>query len=166
METIYYAVDIQNLLSIQEKETLRNDVKKINERKLFLRRKSELLKIVLPFIHGVTVLHNNKCTKTTTTTTGADGLLGLRKKDLNKEISIYIDKDFMFAFDGTSVDVQIGVRKVKFWLHEKIGTHVHTPNLGYSMTTFDDKEAYGKGVEHELNFIARYCSRFKDDWKL
>ena len=163
-EPIFYTVDLKHLLSIQKEQTEKNIADKEQERLEFLDRKKRLLKIVLPLVHGIIALHNNKCILSNASTTGKKGLLGYNKVDLEKKLDFYVKNDYYFSSCGGTVEIDTGITKIKVWLHDsKCSSFVATPSLGYSMTT-SKKEEYGRGVEDELIYLAKYCARYTDDW--
>ena len=163
MKAMYYTVDLKELLDLQKSETQKNNLISIEKEKQRLINREELLKIILPLVHGSVVLHNNKCNLTNYVTTGRSGLLGISKKSIEKEISLYTDYDMFFSESDTVVEINLGVRKIKVWLN-KISKHIHTPNLSYSMTTIEEGKVYGMSVENELRVLAKHCSRYTDEW--
>lgn len=164
-EPIFYTVDLKHLLSIQKEQTEKNIADKERERLEFLDRKKRLLKIVLPLVHGIVALHNNKCILSTDSTTGRKGLLGYTKVDLEKKLDSYVNRDYHFSSCGGTVEIDTGIARIKVWLHDsKSSNFIATPSLGYSMTTSKEEEEYGRGVEDELIYLAKYCARYTDDW--
>jgi hypothetical protein len=163
MKPIYYTVDLKELLDLQDSETQKNKSIAIEKEEQRLRNREELLKIVLPLVHAKTILHNNKCILANYTTTGRSGLLGISKKNLEEQISHYTNFNFNFSELDTVVKVDLGVKEIKVWLH-KPGKHISTHNLPYSMTTIEKDCRYGKGIENELRVLAKYCSRYTDNW--
>jgi hypothetical protein len=163
MKAMYYTVDLKELLDLQKSETQKNNLISIEKEKQRLINREKLLKIILPLVHGSVVLHNNKCKLTNYVTTGRSGLLGISKRSIEKEISLYTDYDMFFSESDTVVNINLGVGKVKVWLN-KISKHIHTPNLSYSMTTIEEGKCYGMSVENELKVLAKYCSRYTDEW--
>lgn len=167
MKTLAYHVDITALFNAQDSEKRNLDSKAKREQEEGAINKERLLKIVLPYLHGVMALHNRKCTLTRDSTTGCIGLLGLNKVDIQKEIDYIVNTDShhvwqdnfqTFTFDGFS-----GNRKIKIWLNSRIGSYKYTPRLEYSMTSVNS--TYGTSIEHELIEVAKLCAKYTDDWK-
>jgi len=163
MKPIYYTVDLKELLDLQNSETEKNNLIAIEKEKQRLSNREELLKIILPLVHGSIILHNNKCNLTNNTSTGRIGLLGISQKNLEKEISNYIDYNFNFSELDTIAKIDLGFKQIKVWLNLR-DKHISTPNLSYSMTTIEKDCNYGKGIENELRLLAKYCSRYTDNW--
>jgi hypothetical protein len=175
MKTIFYSVDLQNLLNIQEKEVQKNQVKKEQDQVNFLDKKERLLKIVLPLVHGMVSLHNYKCISGYAKDYPSlkKGLISdLGKVDLDTYISKnYLDSNSMFSSCGGTVSVALdsypngNSKSLKVWLNDsKCSTMRVTPELGYSMSTFKEGKVYGSGIEDELKALAKYCAKFTDNW--
>ena len=169
MNTLYYTVDIKNLLNIQEDETEKNNKEKEIERLKGIENKKELLKIILPLAHGIMSLHNNKCNIDMSSTTGVNGLLGLRKIKIQKQLDYIINTDSNYVWTDNyqhfTFNEGASVIKLSVWLNKKPNAHIHTNNLNYSMTLPKIlKGVYGKSVENTLEQIAKYCSKYTDQW--
>ena len=164
MDILHYTVDIKHLLQVQDQQTHINDFKEREKERQGLENKKRLLKYVLPFMHGVYALHNNKCKKTMNSITGSEGLLGLSKKDIDKELDYIVRTDFhlMWLDNYQTFKTKIKNKEIKIWLNSRGGAHKATPHLPYSMTGFND--IYGDSIEGVLNDIARYCARYTDEW--
>lgn len=166
MEILYYSINIDKLKTIQEQQTTQNrEEKRIKEEQGLLNKK-RLLKYVLPFVHSVFELHNNKCNLDYNTSTGKRGLLKINKIDIQKELDFIINTDLHLIWSNnyqtfTFLD-EINGKNIKIWLNSRDGCHVSTPNLEYSMTSHFD--TYGKSIEDELEKIAKFCSRYTDSW--
>lgn len=163
MKTIYYTVDLKNLLQVQETETLKNNLISHQQEKQRVENKTKLLKIVLPLIHGSIALHNNKCNNTTEYSTGKIGLLGTSKKNIEDVINFYVNDNYHFSPNCDTVEIELGIKKIKVRLNN-FGKFVAAPHLEYSMTTCKKGGVYGSSIENELIILAKYCSRFKDNW--
>ncbi len=167
MEQIYYTVDIANLLSQQEKATEELVAQNLKRAQEGLENKKELLKHVLPFLHGIFALHNNKCNLAGKSSTGRMGLLGLRKIDIQQELDFYVQTDSHIVWQNNFQTFKFsnGEREVLIWLNRP-GAFVYSHHLPYSMTTFikESGNIYGKSVEDELSKVARYCARYTDNW--
>tara|TARA_R100000951_G_C2639884_1_gene180574 strand:- start:333 stop:857 length:525 start_codon:yes stop_codon:yes gene_type:complete len=174
MDILHYTIDIKNLLKVQDQQTEINDLAKEQRTNNGIANKKLLLKYVLPFMHGLYAIHNNKCTKTCDSSSGSRGLLGLDKEDIEKNLDYIVNTDshhtwednfsvFKYRFIGSS-------REIKIWLNRSVcgkSKYTHTPKLEYSMTGFDYRFGacpYGDSVEEVLNDIARYCARYTDEW--
>ena len=164
MDILHYTVDIKHLLQVQDQQTQINDFKERERERQGIENKKRLLKYVLPFMHGVYALHNNKCKKTMNSITGSEGLLGLSKKDIDKELDYIVRTDFhlMWSDNYQTFKTKIKNKEIKIWLNSRGGAFKSTPHLPYSMTGFND--VYGDSIEEELNDIARYCARYTDEW--
>ena len=165
MKTLAYTVDIEKLFNAQDSEVVRIDEAKKKFDAVGSRNKEQLLRIALPFIHGVYALHNRKCTHTSSTSTGNDGLLGLSQKNIEKEIDYIVNTDSSYVWTDNYSCITVDVmnnRKIKIWLNSRDGCHRSTPRLDYSMTSVN--KVYGTSIEDELTTIAEYCSRYKDEW--
>ena len=164
MEILHYTIDLRSLFEAQDEQSEINTQKEIEYKRQGEENKKKLLKHVLPLMHGVFELHNRRCTKSSSSSTGSVGLLGLTKFDVQKELDFIANKDFnwednfgTFKFDRSSV-------KFKLWLHESNKMRV-TPHLGYSMTELvNTGKVYGKSIEDELTKVAQLCARYKDKW--
>ena len=164
MDILHYTVDIKHLLQVQDQQTQINDFKEREKERQGIENKKRLLKYVLPFMHGVYALHNNKCKKTRDSSTGSEGLLGLSKKDIDKELNHIVKSDFhlMWLNNYQTFKTKIQNKEIMIWLNSRGGAHKSTPHLEYSMTGF--KDVYGDSIEGVLNDIARYCARYTDEW--
>tara|TARA_R110000796_G_scaffold88545_11_gene190506 strand:- start:15691 stop:16203 length:513 start_codon:yes stop_codon:yes gene_type:complete len=170
MKTLAYTVDIESLFTTQDNQKESNDKDKQVIDEQGQRNKTALLKIVLPYIHSVYALHNRKCTRTMNTSTGCTGLLGLNPVDIDKKIDWIVNTDYHGVWSenyNTFIFTDMLGKNIKIWLNKE-GKHVHTPKLGYSMTSFGSEigsKIYGEGVQAELELIAKHCAKYKDDWK-
>lgn len=166
MEILHYQVDLKSLLDVQQRETeLKNKEKEIRLKE-GRENKKALLKYVLPFMHGVFALHNNKCDNFSGSSTGKDGLLGINKVDIEKDLDFIVNTDLhsIWSENYTVFTYNLGRgMSIKMWLNsgEK---HVATPDLPYSMTSpFTDK-VYATSLEDELVAAAKFCSRYTQEW--
>ena len=165
MKTLAYTVDIEKLFNAQDSEVTKIDHAKKEFDAIGARNKEQLLRIALPFIHGVYALHNRKCTHTTDSSTGNRGLLGLSQVNIEKEIDYIVntDSNYVWSNNFTTITVEVmNGKKIKIWLNSRNGCHKSTPHLDYSMTSVNS--IYGTSIEDELVTIAKYCSRYKDEW--
>lgn len=162
MELLHYTVDISELLRKQEQETSRLNQLKEDDKKQGLQNKKELLKYVLPLMHGLFALHNNRCTKDTSTPAGQIGLLGQHKINIEEKLQYIVDTDATTTWSDNFQVFQFDYFKV--WLNKKQGCYVAS-NLPYSMTSVIKGEGvYGNSVESELEKAAKYCAKFTDNW--
>lgn len=168
MEILHYSINIDKLKNIQKQQTIQNSVEEENIKLQGTKNKKRLLKYVLPFVHSILELHNNKCKLANYSTTGRDGLLGYSKVDIQKELEHIVNTDNhltwqnnyqTFTFINRTVN---NTRNLKIWLNSRDGCHKSTPNLEYSMGSYF--HVYGKSIENELESIAKLCSRFTDNW--
>ena len=134
----------------------------------FKRNKKELLKYVLPLMHGIYALHNRKCNKSTSSVTGDVGLLGLSKVNIEEKLNFIVESDYLFQDNGATFKSSSHSnghisREICVWLHGK-GKHQATPHLGFSMTGLVSS-VYGESVEKELLKVAKVCAIFTEEWK-
>ena len=162
METIYDTVDVKDLLRTQENQRIANEKQEQDDRSEFLKNKKKLLKIILPLVHGAVALHNNKCDRSDVFGCDFKGLLGYGKVDLDAKLEEYVNKDHHFSPKGDTVEINLGVGKIKVWLHT-FGKFVANSKLDYSLTSIG-QYTYGNSVESELQLIAKYCAKYNDDW--
>ena len=169
MDILHYTIDIKNLLKVQDQQTEINDLAKEQRTNNGIANKKRLLKYVLPFMHGLYAIHNNKCTKTWDSSSGSRGLLGLDKEDIEKNLDYIVNTDSHHTWEDNFASFKyrfIGSNKeIKIWLNRSVcgkTKFANTPKLEYSMTGFDD--TYGDSVEEVLNDIARHCASYTDEW--
>ena len=166
MEILHYQVNLDALFETQNKQAIALDQQKKEYEAQGLENKKELLKHVLPFMHGVYALHNHKCNRTTSSSTGRDGLLGFRKLNIEEELEriVKIDSHLMWKDNYQTFVFTILNKEIKIWLNKQHGAHKNTPHLPYSMTTPFPNKTYGDSVEAVLTEIAKYCARYTDEW--
>tara|TARA_R110000822_G_scaffold5266_6_gene22602 strand:+ start:2446 stop:2961 length:516 start_codon:yes stop_codon:yes gene_type:complete len=165
----YQVINIDNLFKVQDEEILKNLKTKQGIEELRAKNKKELLKIALPFIHGVFALHNRKCKNEFYPNKHQSGLLSDKRIDIKKEIRFIVSTDSseIWNEDFTTLSVNVSSeQRVKIWLHT-LGKPVHNNNLrNYSMQSVNFlKNKYGTSVEEELIEVAKNCAQFTDDWK-
>ena len=165
MELLHYSINVDKLKAIQEEQTQKNREEELLRKQEGLQNKKRLLKYVLPFLHGLFAIHNNKCRNADYSTTGKDGLLGYSPIDIEKELQYMVDTEHhliwkdnfrVFNYDRSSIDVDIWLNTTTY------NKEIRTPHLEYSMGN-----VYGDGIptiESELEAIAKHCSRSTDNW--
>ena len=135
--------------------------------------KDRLLPYILQMVESAYTVHNMRCNNSMSSTTGKDGLFGLRRVDIQKELKYILRDDchgwssdcsfFAWSFGGSGITTKI-------WLNDKIGAHVSTPNLEYSMTIIrkgnnNISNCYGKSIEREIeNIIGIVANNYHDEW--
>ena len=171
MKVLAYSVNLEKLFNAQDAQLSRNEEKQRLKIKRGAENRERLLKIVLPFVHGVLALHNRKCSYDWNYSTGCDGLLGISKADIQRKIDHIVNTDHHLTWQGNfdTFVFKVGNKKIKIWLNDREGGAHRSGasrylNLPYSMTSFGS-DSYGTSVENELLLIAKYCSIFKDEWK-
>lgn len=166
MNILHYTLDLRNLFDTQDAQAEFNSQQKQEKIKQGLRNKKELLKYVLPLMHGIFELHNRRCTNASFSTTGKDGLLGYNRIDTQMKLDDIVEGDFYWFDNFAKFEYRLkGNSKVKIWLNSVRGCHKATPHLPYSMLEVIPKEnIYGKSIEEELIKVAKECSRYKDSW--
>lgn len=166
MKTIFYTVDIKDLLEVQENETKLVKASKKRETLRGEKNKLELLKFVLPFMHGLYSIHNNKCTITASSVTGYSGFLGLSKINIEEKLDFIINSPSFWKDNFQVFEVYLhNGRTISIWLNSRAGCYMSTPNLPYSMTTATKRETiYGFSIKDELWEIAKYCAKYTDKW--
>ena len=124
MDILHYTIDIKNLLKVQDQQTEINDLAKEQRTNNGIANKKRLLKYVLPFMHGLYAIHNNKCKKTWISSTGSRGLLGLSKEDIEAKLDFIVNTDSHHTWeDNFSVFKYrlIGCNKeIKIWLNRSV----------------------------------------------
>lgn len=168
MKTIYYSVDVAHLLNLQKEQSLMNREREDRIKEEGMENKKKLLKYVLPLMHGIFAIHNNKCIKANYSSSGRDGFLGYSKINIEEEIQRIASsgEGLSWSNNFTCFSYHIsGRRGFKIWLHVE-GNYVHNRNMEYSMTTviFDGK-TYAESIEKELESVAKYCARYTDNWE-
>ncbi len=170
MDILHYTIDIKNLLKVQDQQSQINDFKEREKEREGFENKKRLLKYVLPFMHGVYALHNNKCNrcrvyKTTFNPEGVNGLLGNDKVDIDEKLDYIVNTDSHHVWKNNyqTFTTKIGGKDITIWLNSREGAHKATPRLEYSMTGlwFD---VYGNSIEDVLNEIAKYCAKYTEEW--
>ena len=158
MKTIAYSVNVEELFNTQDDQLASNVAEENRKVAIGIANKTRLLKIVLPYVHSVYALHNRKCKRTMSSSTGCKGLLGIDKVDIEKKIDYIVNTNFStFKFD-------IGEIRIMIWLNDREGgCHRSTPHLDYSMTSIN--KTYGTSIKDELIAIAQLCSKYTDEWK-
>ena len=167
MKTLAYSVNIEKLFETQDKQLSDNIEKDRLYKEKGIENKRRLLNIVLPYIHSIYALHNRKCQHTGRVSTGCDGLLGISKVDIDKEIDFIVNTDhhLIWGANYTVLNFRIVSLKkdIKIWLNSREGCRQSTPHLEYSMLSV--KNVYGESIEDELTIIAQMCSKYTDEWK-
>ena len=168
MDILHYTIDLKDLFDTQDKQSVVNKTAEDDKQEEFKRNKKELLKYVLPLMHGIYALHNRKCNKSTSSVTGDVGLLGLSKVNIEEKLNFIVESDYYFkdngaTFKSSSHSNGYISREICVWLHGK-GKHQATPHLGYSMTGLVSS-VYGESVEKELLKVAKVCAIFTEEWK-
>ena len=139
MKTLAYTVDIEKLFNAQDSEAVKIDDAKKKYDAVGARNKEQLLRIALPFIHGVFALHNRKCTHTSSSSTGNTGLLGLSQINIEKKIDYIVNTDSgcrIWSDNYSCISVEVmNNRKIRIWLNSRDGCHRSTPHLDYSITS-------------------------------
>ena len=166
MKTIAYSVNVEELFNTQDDQLASNVAEENRKVAIGKANKTRLLKIVLPYVHSVYALHNRKCNRTMTSSTGCKGLLGLNKVDIEKKIDYIVNTDshFVWGHNFGTFKFDIGESRIMIWLNDREGgCHKSTPHLDYSMTSIN--KVYGTSIKDELIAIAQLCSKYTDDWK-
>lgn len=168
MKTIYYSVDVAHLLDLQKEQSLMNREREDRIKEEGRENKERLLKYVLPLMHGIFAIHNNKCIKANYSTSGRDSFLGYSKKDIEKSIEAIAESesDILWSDNFACFSYRINERnKFKIWLHGK-GKMEYNRNMEYSMTSIlPNGRTYAESIEKELENIAKYCARYTDNWE-
>lgn len=166
METIFYSVDVANLLKIQNDQRIINNLEAEVLNKQCIENKKELLKYVLPLVHGLIVLHNNKCNRDLTTTTSKSGLLANSPIDIEDKINDIINCNSSITWSQNNIKFyySFGDIKITMWLN-KDGKHATSINSTYSMLgLLPQSGVYSKGIENELVLVAKHCAKFTTEW--
>jgi hypothetical protein len=166
MKTIAYSVNVEELFNTQDDQLASNVAEENRKVAIGKANKTRLLKIVLPYVHSVYALHNRKCKRTMTSSTGCKGLLGLNKVNIEKKIDYIVNTDshFVWGHNFGTFKFDIGESRIMIWLNDREGgCHKSTPHLDYSMTSIN--KVYGTSIKDELIAIAQLCSKYTDDWK-
>jgi len=166
MNVLHYTLDLRNLFDTQDAQSEFNSQQEQEKIEQGLKNKKELLKYVLPLMHGIFELHNRRCTRTTSSTTGKDGLLGYNKKDTQRELDHIVESSCYWSDNFNKFEYRLtGRYSVKIWLNSSLGCHQATPHLPYSMLeVIPTENIYGKSIEEELIKVAKECARYKDSW--
>jgi hypothetical protein len=165
MKTLAYSVNVEELFNTQDDQYATNVAKENRKVAIGIANKTRLLKIVLPYVHSVYALHNRKCNRTMTSSTGCTGLLGINKVNIEKEIDFIVNTDshFVWSHNFATFKFDIGGHNIMIWLNDRNGCHNSTPHLDYSMTAIN--KVYGTSIKDELMTIAKLCSKYTDEWK-
>ena len=166
MKTIAYSVNVEELFNTQDDQLASNVAEENRKVAIGKANKTRLLKIVLPYVHSVYALHNRKCNRTMTSSTGCKGLLGLNKVNIEKKIDYIVNTDshFVWGHNFGTFKFDIGESRIMIWLNDREGgCHKSTPHLDYSMTSIN--KVYGTSIKDELIAIAQLCSKYTDEWK-
>jgi hypothetical protein len=169
MDILHYTVDLKYLFDTQDQQVIVNNTAKEKKAEEFIENKKELLKYVLPLMHGIYALHNRKCTKSDYSVTGDKGLLGLDKVNIEEKLKFIVESDYYFKDNGESFACNLSYPlrgPIKVWLN-KDNNFKATPDLAYSMSTLvsGDNGVYGKSIEDELLKVAKVCAQYTDEWK-
>lgn len=169
MDILHYTVDLQHLFDVQDQQLTANKTAQEKKAEEFKENKKELLKYVLPLMHGIYALHNRKCNKTNTSSTGETGLIGNSKVNIEEKLKFITESDYHFKDNGSLFEYSLN-----FPLNNNIQVCLNKENklkattgLGYSMTTLvsGDNGVYGKSIEDELLKVARVCAIYTEEWK-
>lgn len=171
MDILHYTIDLKDLFDTQDKQLVVNKTAEEEKQEEFKRNKKELLKYVLPLMHGIYALHNRKCDKSTSSVTGDVGLLGLSKVNIEEKLDFIVESDFYFQDNGATFNYSthssaVVVGEINIWLHGP-GKFQYTPNLNYSMARIvrNNMHIYGASVEQELINLAKACAIYTEEWK-
>lgn len=171
MDILHYTIDLKDLFDTQDRQLVVNKTTEDEKQEEFKRNKKELLKYVLPLMHGIYALHNRKCNKSTSSVTGEVGLLGLGKVNIEEKLNFIVESDFYFKDNGATFDCSVHGNailrdNVQVWLNKK-GKYIHTPNLAYSMISLTraGNSVYGMSLEDELLKVAKECAIYTEEWK-
>ena len=170
MDILHYTVDLKHLFDTQDQQLIANKTAQEQKEEEFKQNKKELLKYVLPLMHGIYALHNRKCNKSTSSVTGDVGLLGLGKVDIEEKLNFIVESDYYFKDNGASFvasNFSYPLKdKIQVWLHKE-NKFVATRDLGYSMTSLikGESDIYGKSIEDELLKVAKICAAYTEEWK-
>lgn len=169
MDILHYTIDLKDLFDTQDKQLVVNKTAEYEKQEEFKRNKKELLKYVLPLMHGIYALHNRKCNKSTSSVTGDVGLLGLSKVNIEEKLNFIVESDFYFKDNGATFKyAQFGKviqSEIAVWLprHGKMNVTAH---LGYTMRgLINDDVTYAESIESELIKLAKKCAIFTEEWK-
>ena len=166
MKTIAYNVNIDSLFEIQDKQLVDNNNEKERIRQEGIENKAKLLKIALPFIHGVFALHNRRCMILDRFGKRL-GLLCYKKINIEEEINriVNTEHDLIYKdnFSKLIFPKQIHGREISIWLHKE-GKYQHNSDMDYSMTSFNREQRYGNSIEEELQIIAKHCAMYTYEW--
>jgi hypothetical protein len=166
MKTIAYSVNVEELFNTQDDQLASNVAEENRKVAIGKANKTRLLKIVLPYVHSVYALHNRKCKRSMSSSTGCKGLLGLNKVNIEKKIDYIVNTDshFVWSHNFATFKFDIGGHNIMIWLNDREGgCYKSTPHLDYSMTSIN--KVYGTSIKDELIAIAQLCSKYTDDWK-
>ena len=137
----------------------------------FRANRERLLPYVLQMIESAYTVHNMRCKKTMCSITGKNGIFGLNKVNIQKQIDYLLREDcHAWYADGSGFRWRFGSRKTDIWLNDICGAHVSTPHLEYSMTIIckggnNIDDIYGKSIEKEIeNLINILSENYHDEW--
>ena len=174
MNILHYTIDLKYLFDIQDEQLIANKSAQEQREEEFKQNKKELLKYVLPLMHGIYALHNRKCNKTNTSTTGDIGLLGYSKVNIEEKLNFIVESDYYFKDNGIKFECSLFSHtfkdKIKVWLNRE-EKYIHTPHLGYSMigiaidSSIFDGTLYGESIEDELLKVAKFCAEYTEEWR-
>lgn len=174
MNILHYTIDLKYLFDIQDEQSITNKSAQEQREEEFKQNKKELLKYVLPLMHGIYALHNRKCNKTNTSTTGDNGLLGYSKVNIEEKLNFIVESDYYFKENGIMFECNLFSHtfkdKIQVWLNRE-GKHIHTPNLGYSMmgltrdASIFDGTLFAESIEDELLKVAKVCAEYTEEWR-
>ena len=172
MDILHYTVDIAELLRKQEQQLELLDEQAERRKEAGLENKKELLKYVLPLMHGIFALHNNKCHKTGASTSGYAGLLGYSKYNIEERLQHIVDSESSLTWSDNFQTFTfenfggVNFKQVKIWLNRRQGCFKATPRLPYSMAALlnTSDEVYGESIESELEKLAKHCATYRDSW--
>ena len=154
----------QDFDAILKAKTGENNVRLEQKENTFIRNRDRLLPYVLQLIDSMISVHNMKCNKSNSSTTGEDGLFAISKIDKEKQLKLALNRSY-WSSNGEHFGTLVGVKVVKIWLNSGDGKHVHTPNLEYSMTSLNKGNTYGESIEMETELlIERLAKYYHDNW--
>jgi hypothetical protein len=169
MDILHYTIDLKDLFDTQDRQLVANKTAEEEKQEEFKRNKKELLKYVLPLMHGIYALHNRKCLKSSSSVTGETGMLGLHKVNIEEKLNFIVENDYYFKDNGATFKCaqfgQVIQSEITVWLprHGKMNV---TPHLGYTMLgLINDDVTYAESIESELIKLAKKCAIFTEEWK-
>ena len=137
----------------------------------FRANRERLLPYVLQMIESAYMVHNMRCNNTGSSSTGKEGIFGLSKVDIQKEIDYLLcENSYCWYANGGGFTWLFGGIKTNIWLSNVCGAHVSTPHLDYSMTIIRSggnniENVYAKSIEDEIeNLVGILATSYHDEW--